>query len=163
MSMDNGRSHANGSSFEEIAASVYPAMVRRLTLMLHDHAAAEDVAQAALLKGYEAWSSEAIADPRAWIFTIAVRLALNETRQRRRWWGRDSRVDGTVEMNSDPDLWIALGELSRHERICLVLNALDGYSQAEIAKRLGVPAGTVASWLYRGKAKLRERLSLEDA
>jgi RNA polymerase sigma-70 factor (ECF subfamily) len=161
MGVDNESGHTDGSSFEQIAASVYPALVRRLTLMLRDHAAAEDVAQAALLKGYQAWSPGAIADPRAWIFTIAVRLALNENRRRRRWWSPDREVDGSVEMNTDPDLWIALGELSQHERICLVLNVLDGYSQTEIARRLGVPAGTVATWLYRGKAKLRERLSPE--
>ena len=34
----------------------------------------------------------------------------------------------------------------------------DGYTQAEIARMLGVPAGTVASWLSRSKALLRARL-----
>jgi RNA polymerase sigma factor (sigma-70 family) len=159
--MNNDRGHADGLEFEEIAASLYPALVRRLTLILHDRSAAEDAAQSALLKGYEAWSPGAIADPRAWIFTIATRLALNETRRRWRIRRLEERVDGVAEITAEPDLWTALGALSRNERICLVLNVLDGYSQAEIAARLGVPPGTVATWLYRGKAKLRERLSVE--
>lgn len=53
----------------------------------------------------------------------------------------------------------------RHLRLCgrvraaLLLNVLDGYTQAEIARMLDVPAGTVASWIASGKARLREELS----
>jgi RNA polymerase sigma-70 factor (ECF subfamily) len=147
--------------FEDIAESLYPVLVRRLTLVLHDHASAEDVAQSALLRGYEAWSPGTINDSRAWIFTIAMRLALNETRRRRRWLLQTGPTDGAVETGGDPDLWVALGALDRNERVSLVLSVLEGYSQAEIASQLGVPAGTVASWLSRGKAKLRDRLSKE--
>ena len=35
----------------------------------------------------------------------------------------------------------------------------DGYTQAEIASLMDVPAGTVASWLSRAKAQLREALT----
>jgi RNA polymerase sigma-70 factor (ECF subfamily) len=161
MSMDGSVAEPEARKFEDIAESLYPALVRRLTLVLHDHASAEDVAQSALLRGYQAWSPGTINDPRAWIFTIAMRLALNETRRRRRWLLRTGPTDGAVETGGDPDLWVALVALDRNERVSLVLSVLDGYSQAEIASRLGVPAGTVASWLSRGKAKLRASLSKE--
>ena len=161
MSMDGSVADPEPQKFEEIAESLYPALVRRLTLVLHDHASAEDVAQAALLRGYQAWSPGTINDPRAWIFTIAMRLALNETRRRRRWLLRTGPTDGAVEISVDPDLWAALGTLDQNERVSLVLSVLDGYSQADIASRLGVPAGTVASWLSRGKAKMRACLSRE--
>ena len=36
--------------------------------------------------------------------------------------------------------------------------AQHGYTQAEIGQLLGVPAGTVGSWLSRSKAQLRELL-----
>jgi RNA polymerase sigma-70 factor (ECF subfamily) len=148
--------------FGDIAQELYPGLVRRLTLVLHDHAAAEDVAQSALLRGYEAWSPGTIKDPRAWIFTIGTRLALNELRRRRRWSIlTTSEPAGLIETSSDPDLWAALGALDRNERAALVLSVLDGYSQAEIAEQLGVPTGTVASWSSRGKAKLRAKLSQE--
>jgi RNA polymerase sigma-70 factor (ECF subfamily) len=90
-----------------------------------------------------------------------MRLALNETRRQRRWLLRTGPTDGAVEISVDPDLWAALGTLDHNERASLVLSVLDGYSQADIASRLGVPAGTVASWLSRGKAKLRANLSKE--
>jgi DNA-directed RNA polymerase specialized sigma24 family protein len=36
---------------------------------------------------------------------------------------------------------------------------VDDYTQAEIAAMLDVPPGTVASWLSRAKAQLREALA----
>ena len=67
-----------------------------------------------------------------------------------------------AETVSDPDLWAALGRLRREERAALVLTVLEGYSQAEVATRLGVPEGTVASWLSRTKARLRVELQEEE-
>jgi DNA-directed RNA polymerase specialized sigma24 family protein len=40
----------------------------------------------------------------------------------------------------------------------LILRVVDGYSQAEIGRMLEAPAGTVASWISRAKAQLREAL-----
>ena len=65
-------------------------------------------------------------------------------------------------MNVDPDLWRALTTLDRRTRAALVLTVLDGYSQDEVAEMLSVPRGTVASWLSRGKARLRAALD-EDS
>ena len=44
----------------------------------------------------------------------------------------------------------------------LLLNVLDGYTQAEIARMLSVPEGTVASWISRGRASLRQTLGDPD-
>ena len=64
-------------------------------------------------------------------------------------------------MMTDPDLWRALTDVDRRTRAALVLTVLDGYSQGEVAEMLGVPRGTVASWLSRGKARLRAALDVE--
>ena len=66
--------------------------------------------------------------------------------------------DMTRVARSDPDLWAALSTLDTTTRSALLLNVLDGYTQAEIAGMLGVPEGTVASWLSRGRAALRREL-----
>jgi RNA polymerase sigma factor (sigma-70 family) len=127
-----------------------------LTLIVRDPDEAEDLAQATLERAFKSWSSLRDEQLGAWLFTVGTRLALNELRRRRRWlWQRLGEEDRVGEMSPDPDLWRALGELSRHERAALLLNVLDGYTQAEIAERLGVPPGTVASWLSRSKSKLR--------
>jgi len=39
---------------------------------------------------------------------------------------------------------------------------LDGYTQDEVGELLGVPRGTVASWLSRGRARLRAVLEERD-
>jgi RNA polymerase sigma-70 factor (ECF subfamily) len=60
---------------------------------------------------------------------------------------------------ADRGLDEALGTLKREHRAALLLSAVDGYTQSEIAAMLDVPPGTVASWLSRSKARLREVLS----
>jgi RNA polymerase sigma-70 factor (ECF subfamily) len=59
----------------------------------------------------------------------------------------------------DPELGDALQHLRPVHRAALMLSAVDGYTQSEIAEMLGVPAGTVASWLSRTKAQLRKALT----
>jgi RNA polymerase sigma-70 factor (ECF subfamily) len=61
-------------------------------------------------------------------------------------------------MSVDPDLWRALATLDRRTRAALVMTVLDGFTQDEVAETFNVPRGTVASWLSRGRARLRKTL-----
>jgi RNA polymerase sigma factor (sigma-70 family) len=91
-----------------------------------------------------------------------MRLAIDEKRRRRRWGLLQVReTDQTWAMTTDPDLWRALGELDRRTRAAFVMTVLDGYTQEETAEILGVPRGTVASWLARGRVRLRAALKVE--
>jgi len=140
----------------------YPGLVRRLTAVLDDREAALDVAQEAYLRAYRAWDRFDGTDARAWLHTIGLRLAFNERARRRRWGGLLAGRPGTGStlMNtSDPDLHRALATLRREHRAALLLSVVDGYTQAEIAAMLDVPPGTVASWLSRAKAAMREVLT----
>jgi RNA polymerase sigma factor (sigma-70 family) len=69
-------------------------------------------------------------------------------------------ADASWALETDPDLWTALLSLDRITRAALVLTVLDGYTQDEVAAALGVPRGTVASWLSRARGRLR--LTLEE-
>lgn len=139
----------------------YAGLVRRLTTVVRDHEAALDLAQEAYLRAYRAWDRFDGTDARGWLHTIGLRLAFNERQRRLRW-------NGLVPRSTGPDTWVvpedrglheALGGLRREHRAALLLSAVDGYTQAEIAAMLGVPPGTVASWLSRAKAHLREVLT----
>lgn len=150
---------SQAGSFEAAMEVYYPRLVRRLTLVVRDPHEAEDLAQATMLRAHKSWAQMRDGDIGGWLFTTGTRLAINELRRRRRWlWRAPEEADATVEISSDPDLWKALGALDRRERAALVLNVLEGYTQAEIAQHLAVPPGTVASWISRGKDRLREQL-----
>ena len=98
---------------------------------------------------------------RAWLHTIGLRLAFNERKRRGRFtaiFGRRHETEPWSDPH-DPRLGEALRGLRAEHRAALLLNAIDGYTQAEIASLMGVPAGTVASWLSRAKAHLREALT----
>jgi RNA polymerase sigma-70 factor (ECF subfamily) len=59
---------------------------------------------------------------------------------------------------ADPDLAAALGRLEPRARAALLLQAVDGYSAREIGEMLGVPEGTVSSWISRGRVAIRRDL-----
>ncbi len=145
-------------SFEATMAPHYEGLLRRLTFIVGDPEDARDLAQSAYLRAFEAWSRFDGQNPRAWLYTIGINLAIRELRRRKVRLRRSAPPDATWALDVDPDLWQAIAELDARHRAALLLNVLDGYTQAEVAQVLGVPPGTVASWLYRAKARIRERL-----
>jgi RNA polymerase sigma-70 factor (ECF subfamily) len=146
------------ASFEDSVAPHFPALTQRLTLVLRDPHEAEDVAQEAYLRAFRAWRQFDGADVRAWLYTIALRLAFNELRRRRRWLFARAMPPETFQPSIEPDLWAAIGALEPLHRAALVLHVVDGYTQAAVGKMLGVPAGTVGSWISRSKDRLRREL-----
>jgi len=150
----------------DFAAAVdrhYSGLVQRLTLVLHDAEEAKDVAQEAYLRAFRAWSGFDGTDIRAWLHTIGLRLAFNRLRRRRLWdrWLRGQRPDPDWVIPERIDLWRALGELKPQQRAALLLNVVDGYTQAEVARMLEAPEGTVASWVNEAKRRLRGILGEE--
>ncbi len=145
--------------FEAAVRPHYASLLRRLVLVLGDEHDAEDIAQDAYLRAFRSWDRFDGEDARAWLYTIALRLAFNHLRGRRRWLAVIGRVEPRPWADaSDPDLWAALGTLDARTRSALLLNVVDGYTQAEIARMMDVPTGTVASWISRGRAVLRREL-----
>jgi RNA polymerase sigma-70 factor, ECF subfamily len=156
-----GSRHDPGT-FEAAVRPHYAPLVRRLVVVLGNEHDAEDIAQDAYLRAFRSWDRFDGADVRAWLYTIALRLAFNQVRRRRRWLGILGRAEPAPWMDrSDPDLWEALGRLDGRTRAALLLNVLDGYTHREIADMFAVPEGTVASWISRGRAALRTELGTD--
>ena len=134
-------------------------LVRRLALIVGDAEEARDLAQEAFVRLAEHWPLPDMTEPARWLSTVGVRLAIDERRRRRRWGFLDLReTDVTWAIAVDPDLWQALARLDRRTRAAIVLTSLDGYSQDEVATMLDAPRGTVASWISRGRDRLRVEL-----
>lgn len=139
-----------------------------LRMLSGDAAAAEDVAQNALLRAYGAlarFRGEASLD--TWFYRILVR----EVQRHRRWqavrrlWSTDAEVERVPEpprASGDPGLRrrisSALARLSAGQRDAFVLVHLEGCSVAEAADALGKAEGTIKSHLHRALATLRREL-----
>jgi RNA polymerase sigma-70 factor, ECF subfamily len=137
-------------------------LVRRLALIVGDAEEARDLAQEAFVRAAEQWPLPDMTQPARWLSTVGVRLAIDERRRRRRWGFFDLReTDATWAIAADPDLWRALSRLDRRTRAAIVLTTLDGYSHDEVAEMLDAQRGTVASWISRGRARLRAELGAD--
>lgn len=146
--------------------------------MVRNHHEAEDIAQAAFVKAYEALDSysEQWAFS-TWLFTIAYRLCVNHLRKRKALSGEVdfSRVgSGTADVrdtvaNTEEAhrlrsvIWDAVARLSPPQRSAVLLFYREGKSCEEIGRVLEMPSVTVKSHLHRARAKLRAELSAELA
>ncbi len=131
-----------------------------LARLLGDADDAEDVYQETW---YSIWRSlprlRPVVDPWPFIRRAAVRKAIDHVRSRR------ARVDLTRASDAErvatsraasPEL--DLDGLRSEERACLELFFWEGCSVREIAAELGVPPGTVKTWMFRARRRLRERI-----
>lgn len=133
---------------------------------------AEEAVHDSLLRIYEhaAQFDPTRGSARAWIFTIVRNRALNIARGET----RNDLVDDFEPMNladesDDPETIVArmsdarslrrcLEQLAPSRRRLIVLAYAQGLTQGEIAGRLGMPLGTVKSWIRRSLLALRECL-----
>jgi RNA polymerase sigma-70 factor, ECF subfamily len=137
-------------------------LVRRLALIVGDAEEAHDLAQETFVRLTQHWPLPDSSEPARWLSTVGVRLAIDERRRRRRWGFLDLRdTDATWAIAVDPDLWRALRRLDRRTRAAIVLTTLDGFSQDEVGTMLDAPRGTVASWISRGRERLRSELGTD--
>jgi len=152
-------------AFEAAVAAHYPRLLSRLALIVRDRDEARDLAQETFVRAWGSWSELRPDDLGGWLTVVGTRLALKELRRRRRhpWTRLFDAHELQARSTDDPELWDALAALRREERAGIVLNVLGGYTQAEIAQELGVPEGTVASWVSRGRQHLRTRLRPQES
>jgi RNA polymerase sigma-70 factor, ECF subfamily len=135
----------------------WPYAYRAAYLVVHDAAAAEDIAQESFLaavRNLERFDRRRPFGP--WLHRIVVNRAIDWSRARalRREVGDAPLSSLTAdEAPANPharSLASALASLSPEHRAVIVLRHLLEYTPSEIAKLLGLPRGTVNSRLRRG-------------
>lgn len=147
------------AEIEREIASYLPWLRRRIALILGDAEEAQDLAQEAMVRALRQWPIGSAQDNSRWLAVVAIRLAVDELRRRRRWGFHSLReTDASWAMNSDPDLWKAISRLKPEVRASLLLTVLDGYTQEEVALAFGVKSSTVASWLSRSRDALQSAI-----
>jgi RNA polymerase sigma-70 factor, ECF subfamily len=129
---------------------------------------AEDIAQDALLRAWRRRSTLREADRRnQWLATIVRNEAFRQHARVRpdptstietQEGAEDAQVVATVER---ADLHAALKRLSDRDRQLLELRYGEDLTQSAIARRLGIPEGTVKVRLHRARDKLRRAFVLQ--
>jgi RNA polymerase sigma-70 factor, ECF subfamily len=96
---------------------------------------------------------------------VAMNLAVSAARRARRRavaLGRPAAQPAVPELTADAlDLAAALRSIPLGQRQAVVLHHLVGLTVGEVARELGLPAGTVKARLARGRAALARRLALD--
>jgi RNA polymerase sigma-70 factor, ECF subfamily len=152
----------SADAFERLFRAHWPGAYRAALLVVHDPAAAEDIAQEAFLAAIRALDRFDRRRPFApWLHRIVVNRAIDWSRARA--IRREAELDGdrpAPEQRSElgHDVVEALAGLSPEHRAVIVLRHLLGYTPGEIAELLGLPRGTVNSRLRRGLDDLKDRL-----
>ena len=140
----------------------WPRAYRAAFLIVHDHAAAEDIAQEAFVAAVRRLDRFDRRRPFApWLGAIVANRAIDWVRARA---SRREVIDSvperaapTVGRISD-DVLAALSCLSADHRAVVVLRYVLEYTPGEIARALELPRGTVNSRLRRGLDALQARL-----
>jgi RNA polymerase sigma-70 factor, ECF subfamily len=138
-------------------------LVGQLALVTGDRHAAEDVVQEAFARASARWGRLRDYDvPEAWVRRVAMNLAVNGARRRRRRLAALVRLGPPAPVPAadvaDVALAEALAVLPVHQRQVLVLHYLVGMPVEEVAATLRVPSGTVKARLHRGRRALAARL-----
>lgn len=172
------------AAFEQFVAETSGDIYALLFRMTSDAEEARDLTQETFLRAFTGIQRfRGDADLRTWIY----RIAINQARNRWRWWRRRRR-DATVSLDApigeceqtvgaslknhdaiDPEqealaheresqLREALQELKSAYREAVILRDVEGFSYEEIAAMLQINIGTVKSRLSRGRLELRRKL-----
>jgi RNA polymerase sigma-70 factor, ECF subfamily len=147
----------------------WPRAYRAAYLVVHDGAAAEDIAQEAMLSAIRTLDRFDRRRPFGpWLHKIVVNRAIDSARARALRTEADEpalELAATDRREGAPysqPVLAALGELSPEHRAVIVLRHLLEYSPREIARMLDLPRGTVNSRLRRGLDQLADRLEVDE-
>ena len=172
------------SAFTELVAEHQRMVVQLAMNLLGDRDEAMDLSQDVFIRVFRTIGQfRGQSALRTWIYRIAV----NQARNRHRFWRRRRRgdqvsLDAHIEAHGDfrcgvecgPDrilaqkelagrLQAALDALPFDQRTAIILREVDGLRYDEMAFSLGVAVGTVKSRINRGLAAMRPHISPVEA
>ena len=150
------------SALRDLYVQEGPRLLGVAKRLVRDTALAEDIVHEAFIK---IWNCAAQFDPargsaRGWMFSVTRHLALNFIRDNSR------EIQGDIDVQNDAETFdaqvhasrihLCLEQLDPARRSCILHAYVDGYSHAQISRKLGTPLGTVKAWIKRSLTALRE-------
>lgn len=169
-----GRRGSSRDAFERQAEKVFPSVLGTALRLTRNREEAEDLAQEAIVRAYEAFDRFDGTNFKAWILRITTNLYINRYRQRQRQphlssLEEDNAIEPMSAETQIPDRLLfdealgqeveaALSKVPEDFRLAVILSDIEGMSYQEIADITEVPIGTVRSRIARGRALLRRAL-----
>ncbi len=156
-------------AFSEIVDKYKNRLMNTIVRMISSQQEAEDVVQETFLRVYQHRDSF---DFRhcfsTWLYTIALNLARNELRKRKRFkfyditdmQGHESEISVEMKLPSNISkvLENAIDSLPEKYKTAFILRDIQEQSYDEVAKVMNIPLGTVKSRVNRARALLRDKL-----
>ncbi len=150
-----------------------PRMIGVAERILRRRALAEEAMQDAFVQVWRRASSfdATLGSGRTWLYTILRNRSLNILRSegRTELSADDAAFDRPSDEDDPEQVVMKLGEATRlrqcleklepARRQAIVLAYANGLSHGELAGKLGLPLGTIKSWIRRGMQSLKECLS----
>ena len=167
-----GDAEAFGNLIQRHEKSVYRTAYR----MVRDRDEAAEITQESMVRAWQNLSRFRGEAPFAgWLSKIAIHLALNRLRERKKFVRpadeeqHEAAMDSGLQEGTTPlselinresaaALQQAISELPEDFRTPLVLRIYEEYSYDQIAESLSLPLGTVMSRLYRARERLTRRV-----
>lgn len=165
---------SNKDAFERQAEKVFPSILGTALRLTRSREEAEDLAQEAIVRAYEAFDRFDGNNFKAWILRIVTNLYINRYRQKQRApqlgsLEEEGAIEPVAQQGEEPDRLLfdelvgaevedALARVPEDFRLAVILSDIEGLSYQEIADITNVPIGTVRSRLARGRAMLRKAL-----
>lgn len=164
-------------SLELLFRAHYGRLVRALTLVAGDREVAADAVQEAFVKAHlNWWRLKHYDDPIGWVRRVAINRLRDVNRRRVRekravdrlvaqaWDGAEPAAEElTITGAGDSALAQLVAELPRQQRLAVTLFYVAEMNIAEVAKAMGINAGTVKFHLHQGRERLRLGLPTDHA
>lgn len=137
--------------------------------MLNSSEEAEDIVQETFLRVYQHRDSFDFKHCfSTWLYTIALNLARNELRKKKKYRFVDifdmqnkemeTAVEAKIPSNLGPVLEAAINQLPEKYKTAFILRDIEEMPYDEVARVLSVPLGTVKSRVNRARSILRDKL-----
>jgi RNA polymerase sigma-70 factor (ECF subfamily) len=139
-------------------------VTRAVYLVVHDAAAAEDLAQESFTELLLRWDRISTYErPDAWVRRIAIRKAVRFARRERLrgWLTRWIAPPRPAPASLDPDLEAAIRALAPKQRAAIVLHYLEDRPLVEVATLLGCSHATARVHVFKARRRLAELLGPE--
>ena len=173
----------DAKAFDTLVMRYSSAVYGLLLRITQDTEEAADLTQETFLRALRAIGKfRGDAELKTWLF----RIAINQSRNRFRWWKRRKKnetvsldapigesdtpmsetissessnpEENTLQLEREKLLNTALGELSENFKDAVILCDIEGLSYEEISVALEINIGTVKSRIARGREELRKKL-----